>query len=214
MTEFYTAGSTDKTLVTHRDAMELRIPRPTVSTHSFRLVCDLEPVRALGQGLHADGGQFNWINFTGGHFEASWGTGVVMPGGQDSQHVLSPDHPSAPYSAQLSTRYLLKTTSDEDGPHYIQVQTRGWRTGPLEVMERLAASAREGFTGVAPTVDEYKFRLFLEMEIKRMDGSTPPCGLAAVSGSVDKVGDSSVPASASFQVLTSTLTRMKVHHSQ
>ncbi|SCZ99156.1 BZ3500_MvSof-1268-A1-R1_Chr3-1g05844 [Microbotryum saponariae] len=176
MTEFYTAGSTDKTPETHRDAMELRIPRPTVSTHSFRLVCDLEPVRALGQGLHADGG--HWITFTGGHFEASWGIGVVMPGGQDSQHVLSLDHPSAPYSAQLSTRYLLQTTSDEDGPHYIQVQTRGWRTGPPEVMERLAASAREGFTGVAPTVDEYKFS---------MDGSTPPCGWAAASGSEDKV---------------------------
>ncbi|KDE05950.1 hypothetical protein MVLG_03636 [Microbotryum lychnidis-dioicae p1A1 Lamole] len=114
-----------------------------------------------------------------------------MPGGQDSQHVLSLDHPSAPYSAQLSTRYLLQTTSDEDGPHYIQVQIRGWRTGPSEVMERLAASAREGFTGVAPTVEEYKFRLFLEMECDArdtsMDGSTPPCGWAAASGSEDKL---------------------------
>lgn len=36
-------------------AFELPIPVPSVAKHSFRLVCDLDPVRPLGGGLHAQG---------------------------------------------------------------------------------------------------------------------------------------------------------------
>lgn len=111
----------------------------------------------------------SWINFTGGYITGSFGTGVILPGGQDSQHVLSPSHPSAPYSAQLSTRYLIRIDSGphhlaETEPTYVQLSTRGWRTGPPEVMARLAAAAREGFEGKVPEPSEYKFRLCIEME--------------------------------------------------
>ncbi|KAI5480202.1 outer membrane protein, beta-barrel domain containing protein [Pseudohyphozyma bogoriensis] len=142
-------------------ALELPIPTPKLDRHSFRLVCDLEAVKSLGEGAAGDGGQFNWVGFTGGHFQGTWGSGEVVRGGQDSQHILPASHPSAPYSALLSTRYLLKM---KDENVYIQLQTRGWRTGPPEVMARLSAAAREGFEGACPTPDEYKFRLFVEME--------------------------------------------------
>lgn len=69
-------------------------------------------------------------------------------------------HPSSPLCAQLSTRYLLRTS---DGC-FIQVQTRGWRTGSKEVLQRLSDAAREGFSGTVPGPDEYKFRLCIEME--------------------------------------------------
>lgn len=69
-------------------------------------------------------------------------------------------HPSFPLAANVSTRYLLRT---DDGV-FIQVQTRGWRTGPKDVLQRLSDAAREGFTGVAPEPTEYKFRLEIEME--------------------------------------------------
>lgn len=82
---------------------------------------------------------------------------------------MRPDHPSAPYSAQLSTRYLVKTHEIDRTPAYIQVQTRGWRTGPPEVMARLAAAAREGFDGVCPGPGEYKFRICIEMETDAKD---------------------------------------------
>ena len=39
-------------------AFDIAIPAASVAKHSFRLACDLEPVRSLGGGLHADGGQF------------------------------------------------------------------------------------------------------------------------------------------------------------
>jgi hypothetical protein len=81
-------------------------------------------------------------------------------GGQDAQHLMPASHPSFPLAANVSTRYLLRT---HDGV-FIQVQTRGWRTGPKEVLQRLSDAAREGFTGEAPKPTEYKFRLEIEME--------------------------------------------------
>ena len=81
-------------------------------------------------------------------------------GGQDAQHLMPATHPSFPLAANVSTRYLLRT---HDGV-FIQVQTRGWRTGPKEVLQRLSDAAREGFTGEAPQPTEYKFRLEIEME--------------------------------------------------
>ncbi|TNY21543.1 hypothetical protein DMC30DRAFT_196587 [Rhodotorula diobovata] len=153
---------TSSTPAAYHAALSVPIPEPRLR-HSFRLVCDLEAVRSLGEGLHGDGGQFNWINFTGGHFEGTFGSGEVVPGGQDSQHLLPSSHPSAPLAAQLSTRYLLRHTSGT----FIQVQTRGWRTGPREVLQRLADAARAGphAEGVAvPGPEEYSFRLCIEME--------------------------------------------------
>ncbi|BGP20489.1 hypothetical protein JCM10213_007646 [Rhodosporidiobolus nylandii] len=144
----------------YQHAVSLPIPPPSVKTHSFRLVCDLEAVRQMGEGVHGDGSQRNWINFTGGYFEGTWGRGEIVPGGQDSQLVLPSTHPSSPLAAQLSTRYLLKTT---DGT-FIQVQTRGWRTGPKEVLQRLANAAKEGGEREVPRPEEYRFRLCIELE--------------------------------------------------
>lgn len=58
---FRTGLSTDSTPAEYIEAFDQPIPVPTVAKHSFRLVCDLEPVRSLGGGLHADGGQFKWV---------------------------------------------------------------------------------------------------------------------------------------------------------
>lgn len=104
---------------------------------------------------------------------SSWSTLEVLQltddhncraGGQDSQILLSTDHPSAPLSALLSTRYLLKTS--DPIPVYIQVQTRGWRTGPKEVLQRLSDAAKEGSTVTLPSPDEYKFRLTIEFTVR------------------------------------------------
>ena len=37
-------------------------------------------------------------------------------------------------------------------------------------MQRLSDAAKEGFTGVCPGPDEYKFRLFIEFEVSRPSG--------------------------------------------
>ncbi|KAM0752704.1 hypothetical protein T439DRAFT_323319 [Meredithblackwellia eburnea MCA 4105] len=155
-------GTTNLTPDSYVDAFKIPIPVPTLK-HSFRLACDLEAVRSVGEGLYGDGSAMNWINFTGGHWEGTFGSGEVVAGGQDSQVIMSPDHPSAPFSALLSTRYLLKT--NDPTPVFIQVQTRGWRTGPKEVMKRLSEAAKAGSTVEVPRPDEYKFRLFVEFTV-------------------------------------------------
>ena len=53
---FTVAGATEETPESYNAALEIPIPKPSLK-HSFRLVCDLEPVRALGEGLRGDGGQ-------------------------------------------------------------------------------------------------------------------------------------------------------------
>lgn len=40
----------------YQQALGLPIPAPTLS-RNFRLCCDLEAVRSVGEGLHGDGGQ-------------------------------------------------------------------------------------------------------------------------------------------------------------
>ncbi|GAA5996469.1 hypothetical protein JCM5350_007732 [Sporobolomyces pararoseus] len=147
----------------YENAFNLSIPEPTLSK-SFRLVCDLEAVRNLGQGLNG-GEDGHWITFTGGYVSSNFNlTATIIPGGQDCQKVLPPSHPSSPLAAQLSTRYLLKT---DDGV-FIKVETRGWRTGKKEVLEKLSRAARAGGGGgegeEVPGPEEYKFRLFIEME--------------------------------------------------
>lgn len=54
--EFNVAGSSANTPSQYKAALEIPIPKPSLK-HSFRLICDLEAVRALGEGLRGDGGQ-------------------------------------------------------------------------------------------------------------------------------------------------------------
>jgi hypothetical protein len=74
------------------------------------------------------------------------------PGGQDNQLVI------ADGSSRLETSYLLQT--HDTPPAYIVIKTKGWRTGPPEVLAQLTDPEK------ADNVDpnSYKFRIFVEME--------------------------------------------------
>ena len=52
----FAPGPTSVTPSTYTTAWEVPIPVPTLR-HSFRLACDLEAVRSLGEGVHGDGSQ-------------------------------------------------------------------------------------------------------------------------------------------------------------
>jgi hypothetical protein len=69
------------------------------------------------------------INILGGVFRGERLAGRVRPGGADWQIVR------ADGAADLDARYTLET----DGGALIQVQSRGLRHGPPEVLARLAA---------------------------------------------------------------------------
>jgi hypothetical protein len=68
------------------------------------------------------------ITLTGGHFEGQI-NGRVLPGGGDWQ-VVAPDG-----SIDIGAHYPIET----DEGHRIEVQSRGIRTGPPEILARLAA---------------------------------------------------------------------------
>ena len=97
-------------------------------------------------------GQTPWgrrrvIAVTGGEFDGPLLTGKVLPGGADWQVV----HEDG--TATIDTRYTLEC---HDGA-LISVATRGCRTGPREVLYRIAAGE---------TVDpsEYYFRVAIQYE--------------------------------------------------
>ncbi len=77
---------------------------------------------------------------------------LYQPGGQDSQIV----HPNG--ATELSAHYLLQTL--DDPPAFIVVKSRGWRTGPPEILAALRDPKR------ASEIDPrtYKFRVCVTME--------------------------------------------------
>ncbi|KAK3386863.1 hypothetical protein B0H63DRAFT_468512 [Podospora didyma] len=121
---------------------------PTLSK-DFHLECDLNPKISLGSG--PGNTLYNWISFTGGVWNATWGNGTIESGGHDYQYVL-PE-----LAAKLDTRYLLMTS--DTTPAYIEIKTDGWRTGPLDVLQALNDPVRAD--DVDPST--YKFRLFISM---------------------------------------------------
>jgi 5-methylphenazine-1-carboxylate 1-monooxygenase len=97
-------------------------------------------------------GQTPWgrrrvIGVTGGEFDGPMLRGKVLPGGADWQIV----HEDG--AATIDTRYTLET---HDGA-LIYVSTRGCRTGPREVLARIAAGEM-----VDPA--EYYFRVSIQYE--------------------------------------------------
>ncbi|KAK6216447.1 60S ribosomal protein L7 [Pestalotiopsis sp. IQ-011] len=129
---------------------DLELPAPSYS-YDFQMSVDLNPKVAVG--AVPSGGVRNWISFSGGNWAAKWGSGTVLPGGQDSQ-VVDPET----YVVRMETMYLLKT--DDQEPAFIEIRTRGFRTGPREVLEALQDPQRAD--GVDPS--SYSFRLFVQME--------------------------------------------------
>jgi hypothetical protein len=92
----------------------------------FRAEIALGPAQELGASPL---GRRRIIPITGGRFAGERMSGRVLPGGADWQ-VLRADG-----VADLDARYTLET---EDGA-LIYVKNHGYRHGPREVLERLAA---------------------------------------------------------------------------
>lgn len=141
-----------------RDAMPVAfsaeafpLPIPSLKP-DFRLACKLSERIPIGPTA-AGGGHRNWIGLEGGHFEATWGSGIIIPGGQDNQVV------GANLSTHVDTHYLFKTN---DGAH-ITVHTEGWRTvgtGGQEALKKLFDPAAAD--SVSP--QDYSFRLYINLE--------------------------------------------------
>ncbi|RDL40999.1 Uncharacterized protein BP5553_00978 [Venustampulla echinocandica] len=139
------SSSTPASTYPHPD---LSLPHPSLRL-DFRMSVTLNPRISVGP---TPLGHRNWISFTGGTWFGSWGSGIVLPGGQDSQIII----PNG--SSCVETTYLLQT--HDNPPAHIMIKTRGWRTGPPDVLAQLNDPR------VADKVNpnSYKFRLFIDME--------------------------------------------------
>lgn len=92
----------------------------------FRAEISLAPAQELGA---TPLGRRRIIGITGGHFTGERLSGRVLPGGADWQVIRSDG------VADLDARYTLETA---DGA-LVYVRNRGYRHGPRDILERLAA---------------------------------------------------------------------------
>lgn len=120
----------------------------------LRLVCTLfvalDPIREMGQGR---GGKRRIIPIVGGRAEGEL-SGKILNVGADWQTI------HADGTAWLDTRYAIETG---DGA-LIEVINRGYRHGPAEVMDRLAAGE-----DVDPADYYMRTAAFLETGDRRFD---------------------------------------------
>lgn len=98
-------------------------------------------------GATSGQGERRIIPITGGHFEGPRLKGTILDNGSDWQ-VVTPDG-----VAIIDTRYLLQT---DDGA-LIYLRTEGYRFGPSDVMNKVAAGEQ-----VDPGL--YQFRITLRFE--------------------------------------------------
>ncbi len=121
----------------------MTLPAPTLDH-----VCDLDvlagPVRTLGTVRH--GGR-RVVPIVGGTMSGPLLTGTVLATGADWQTVLGSG------AAELDARYLLAT---HDGAT-IELADAGFRSGPPEVIARLAA-------GEVVPADQYSMRSAIRLE--------------------------------------------------
>lgn len=102
-------------------------------TPVFELAVDVGVPQSIGRDA---AGERRCVPITGGAVTGKI-SGVILPGGADWQ-VLRPDG-----LADLDARYMLKLADDSSaGGAQVEVWSRGLRTGPAEVMAKLAHGER------------------------------------------------------------------------
>ncbi len=126
----------------------------------FRLSAEVGEVRTLGE---APGGERRVVPILGGTFEGAGLAGEILPGGADWQWRRRDG------TLDIDAHYALR----EHGGGVIEVRSRGLRTGPSAVLERLAR-------GEDVPADEYYFRTILRFSTgdARLDWLNRAIGVA------------------------------------
>lgn len=112
--------------------------------HLCRITARVAPMVSLGEGPY---GERRYVPIVGGEVEGATLRGEVLGGGTDWQ-ILRRDG-----TLDISAQYVIRTV---DGV-LIEVESRGVRHGPAEVMARLAS-------GEPVSPDDYYFRTTLRFQ--------------------------------------------------
>ncbi|KAI3326894.1 hypothetical protein HD806DRAFT_531490 [Xylariaceae sp. AK1471] len=112
----------------------LSIPVPGLES-DFRMRVKLNSQSAsmaVGDGFK------KWTTFTEGEWSGLLGHGVVIGGGQDSQDIIH----GKTFATQVEATHRLKTA--DEIPAFIECKTKGFRTGPPELMRALQDPEKAG----------------------------------------------------------------------
>ncbi|KAJ8130006.1 hypothetical protein O1611_g3624 [Lasiodiplodia mahajangana] len=103
------------------------VPVPSLES-DFRMRVKLN---AQSASVAVGDGFKKWTTFTEGEWSGQLGCGIVVGGGQDSQDLVYGET----LATQVEATHRLKTA--DDVPAFIECKTRGFRTGPPELMRAL-----------------------------------------------------------------------------
>ncbi|KAI0428357.1 hypothetical protein F5Y09DRAFT_313160 [Xylaria sp. FL1042] len=135
----------------------LAVPVPSVESEvEFRMRVKLNSQSAsmaVGDGFK------KWTTFTEGEWSGRLGYGVVISGGQDSQDLVY----GKTLATQVEATHRLKTA--DEIPAYIECKTRGFRTGPPELMRALQDP--EKAASVDPRLIKYRATLSMKTTDER-----------------------------------------------
>ncbi|KAI0411663.1 hypothetical protein F5X98DRAFT_356774 [Xylaria grammica] len=107
----------------------LAIPVPGLESEcDFRMRVKLNSQSA---SMATGDGFKKWTTFTEGEWAGRLGHGIVVSGGQDSQDLVH----GKTLATQVEATHRLKTA--DEIPAFIECKTRGFRTGPPELMRAL-----------------------------------------------------------------------------
>ncbi|KAI1323594.1 hypothetical protein F5Y16DRAFT_383265 [Xylariaceae sp. FL0255] len=111
-----------------------QIPSPHLSVPTPRLEYDFRmrvTLNAQSAAMAVSDGFKKWTTFTGGEWSGKIGHGIVVSGGQDSQDLVH----GKTLATQIEATHRLKTA--DDVPAYIECKTRGFRSGPPDLMRKI-----------------------------------------------------------------------------
>ncbi|KAI0968861.1 hypothetical protein F4678DRAFT_441636 [Xylaria arbuscula] len=135
----------------------LAVPVPGLEPEcDFRLRVKLNSQSAsmaVGDGFK------KWTTFTEGEWSGRLGYGVVIGGGQDSQDLVH----GKTVATQIEATHRLKTA--DEVPAFIECKTKGFRTGPPELMRALQDP--EKATSVDPRLIKYRVTVSMKTTDER-----------------------------------------------
>jgi hypothetical protein len=134
--DFAMTAASSNTCITTAQAPPLR--------HLCRITARVSPLVTLGEGPY---GERRYVPLVGGEVEGEVLCGEVLAGGTDWQIQRSDG------TLDISAQYVLRTS---DGA-LIEVESRGFRHGPADVMAKLAK-------GEPVSADDYYFRTALRFQ--------------------------------------------------
>jgi len=116
------------------DFEDVKLPTPTL-TKDFHLECDLNPKLGLGEG--PGGTLWNWISFTGGRWNATWGNGTI--------EVMRPfSSSSQDENIFLTQPSSAATTTNTSFPNCPQSSTRDTSSRQTTKSRRISRSRPTG----------------------------------------------------------------------